>query len=38
MIGNWLAFGRFQSVLDVAEACAWAPVTSAEPVDEKVGV
>ena len=25
MIGNWLAFGRFQAVLDVAEACAWAP-------------
>ena len=22
MIGNWLAFGRFQAVLDVAEACA----------------
>ncbi len=42
MIGNWLAFGRFQAVLDVAEACAWAPPTrtvpSAEPVDEKVGV
>ena len=35
MIGNWLAFGRFQAVLDVAEACAWAP--PAEPV-EKVGV
>ena len=33
MIGNWLAFGRFQAVLDVAEACAWAP-----PADEKVGV
>ena len=27
MIGNWLAFGRFQAVLDVAEACAWAPPT-----------
>ena len=41
MIGNWLAFGRFQAVLDVAEACAWAlapPSTSAENVDEKVGV
>jgi alkylhydroperoxidase family enzyme len=25
MIGNWLAFGRFQAVLDVAEACAWVP-------------
>lgn len=25
MIGSWLAFGRFQAVLDVAEACAWAP-------------
>jgi alkylhydroperoxidase family enzyme len=25
MIGNWLAFGRFQAVLDIAEACAWAP-------------
>ena len=36
MIGNWLAFGRFQAVLDVAEACAWAPPT--ENVDEKVGV
>jgi hypothetical protein len=40
MIGNWLAFGRFQAVLDVAEACAWAPPTAQvdEPVDEKVGV
>jgi AhpD family alkylhydroperoxidase len=42
MIGNWLAFGRFQAVLDVAEACAWVPPArtaddSAEPV-EKVGV
>ena len=35
MIGNWLAFGRFQAVLDVAEACAWAPPRSE---DEKVGV
>jgi hypothetical protein len=35
MIGNWLAFGRFQSVLDVAEACAWAPPRAD---DEKVGV
>ena len=35
MIGNWLAFGRFQSVLDVAEACAWAPP---RPEDEKLGV
>jgi alkylhydroperoxidase family enzyme len=25
MIGDWLAFGRFNAVLDVAEACAWAP-------------
>jgi AhpD family alkylhydroperoxidase len=25
MIGNWLAFGRFQAVLDIAEACGWAP-------------
>jgi alkylhydroperoxidase family enzyme len=36
MIGNWLAFGRFQAVLDVAEACAWAP--PAENAQEKVGV
>ena len=35
MIGNWLAFGRFQAVLDVAEACAWMPPRSE---DEKVGV
>ena len=35
MIGNWLAFGRFQAVLDVAEACAWTPP---RPADEKVGV
>ena len=35
MIGNWLAFGRFQAVLDVAEACAWAPPREA---GEKVGV
>jgi alkylhydroperoxidase family enzyme len=25
MIGEWLAFGRFNAVLDIAEACAWAP-------------
>jgi alkylhydroperoxidase family enzyme len=37
MIGNWLAFGRFQAVLDVAEACAWAPPSSDAAV-EKVGV
>ena len=30
MIGNWLAFGRFQAVLDVAEACAWALPAPAE--------
>ena len=30
MIGNWLAFGRFQAVLDVAEACGWAPPTDAD--------
>jgi AhpD family alkylhydroperoxidase len=30
MIGNWLAFGRFQSVLDVAEACGWAPPRDVE--------
>ena len=35
MIGNWLAFGRFQAVLDVAEACAWMPPRSE---DDKVGV
>ena len=35
MIGNWLAFGRFQAVLDVAEACAWVPPRSE---NEKVGV
>jgi len=29
MIGNWLAFGRFQAVLDIAEACAWAPAHTA---------
>jgi len=36
MIGNWLAFGRFQAVLDVAEACAWAPPPTAD--DAKVAV
>ena len=25
MIGDWLAFGRLNVVLDIAEACAWAP-------------
>ena len=25
MIGNWMAFGRLNAVLDIAEACAWAP-------------
>jgi alkylhydroperoxidase family enzyme len=25
MIGDWLAFGRINAVLDIAEACAWAP-------------
>jgi len=25
MIGTWLAFGRLNAVLDIAEACAWAP-------------
>jgi AhpD family alkylhydroperoxidase len=25
MIGDWLAFGRLNAVLDIAEACAWAP-------------
>ena len=25
MIGDWMAFGRLNAVLDVAEACAWAP-------------
>jgi alkylhydroperoxidase family enzyme len=29
MIGNWLAFGRFQAVLDIAEACGWAPERTA---------
>ena len=28
MIGDWLAFGRLNAVLDVAEACAWAPTAS----------
>ena len=32
MIGNWLAFGRFQAVLDIAEACGWAPPRQAEEV------
>ena len=25
MIGDWMAFGRLNAVLDIAEACAWAP-------------
>ena len=25
MIGDWLAFGRLNAVLDIAEACAWVP-------------
>jgi alkylhydroperoxidase family enzyme len=25
MIGEWLAYGRLNAVLDIAEACAWAP-------------
>jgi alkylhydroperoxidase family enzyme len=28
MIGDWLAFGRLNAVLDIAEACAWAPTAS----------
>ena len=28
MIGEWLAFGRLNAVLDVAEACAWAPTAT----------
>jgi alkylhydroperoxidase family enzyme len=32
MIGNWLAFGRFQAVLDIAEACGWAPAHAAAEV------
>ena len=35
MIGNWLAFGRFQAVLDVAEACAWAPPAQTVPSAER---
>jgi len=27
MIGDWLAFGRLNAVLDIAEACAWVPST-----------
>ena len=26
-IGNWVAFGRLTAVLDLDEACAWAPAT-----------
>jgi AhpD family alkylhydroperoxidase len=29
MIGEWLAFGRLNAVLDIAEACAWAPSATA---------
>jgi AhpD family alkylhydroperoxidase len=25
MIGEWMAFGRLNAVLDIAEACAWTP-------------
>ncbi len=25
MVGSWLAFGRLNAVLDIAEACAWTP-------------
>ena len=25
MIGDWMAFGRLNVVLDIAEACAWTP-------------
>lgn len=25
MIGDWMAFGRLNAVLDIAEACAWTP-------------
>jgi AhpD family alkylhydroperoxidase len=25
MIGDWLAFGRLNAVLDISEACAWSP-------------
>ena len=28
MIGSWLAFGRLNAVLDISEACAWAPRAS----------
>ena len=28
MIGDWMAFGRLNAVLDIAEACAWAPSAS----------
>jgi alkylhydroperoxidase family enzyme len=34
MIGNWLAFGRFQAVLDIAEACGWAPPRTTDASDE----
>ena len=29
MIGDWMAFGRLNAVLDIAEACAWAPSPAA---------
>ncbi len=28
MIGDWLAFGRLNAVLDISEACAWVPPRS----------
>ena len=28
MIGDWLAFGRLNAVLDISEACAWSPRAS----------
>ena len=31
MIGDWLAFGRLNAVLDIAEACAWTPSLPAAP-------
>jgi AhpD family alkylhydroperoxidase len=30
MIGDWLAFGRLNAVLDIAEACAWSPPAHAD--------
>jgi alkylhydroperoxidase family enzyme len=31
MIGDWLAFGRLNAVLDIADACAWTPPLAAAP-------